>query len=163
MEACSYHLARCFDEHARLRPDHPFDNRSAWRTIFDPKVTSNLCSAPLVVLPSMISVYLSAMDGTGQVERDLGALSNILAKHSGPGDLDGDMVPWCVEVYLDGPAQEADLAVRPPGQHSGDVQESELALQATQFTEECARLWLQHHGRRFRLYRTKPRPPGSAK
>ena len=75
--------------------DGDFDNRDVWRKMFAPGFVARACSAPLAVLPEAVSIYLSAMDSTGQVERDLGRLSNILAKHSGPLDED----PAGVEIY----------------------------------------------------------------
>lgn len=134
-----------------------FDNRAQWRKIFDSVVVAQMSSVPMSVLPTLVSIYLCSMDGTGQVERDLGSLSNILSKHSGPTDQDGELASYTLEVLLDGPQDESGFAeVDKGGQR---VEDEAGALRPTDLTRSCARLWVALHGRRFRIYR--PRQKGS--
>ena len=87
--------------------------------------------------------------------------------HSGPVDDDAQLISACLEVLLDGPQSETDLAYHLVGK--GASPESTTihpsCLVATDFTRQCARLWVDLRGRRFRVYRpgngTKPGPkPG---
>lgn len=154
LDACARHLAPP-DE-----ADPQFDNRATWRKIFEPEVAGRISANPLAVLPTLVRIYLCAMDGTGQVERDLGSLANLLGKHSGPMDEDGVLASALVEVLVDGPQTESDLATR--REVHTDALDPDIFLEPTAFTRRCAELWVAKHGRRFALYKTRaatPRPP----
>jgi hypothetical protein len=87
------------------------------------------------VLPHLLPVYLSAMDSTGQVERDLGKPAHILEVHSGPLDDDGEVASWLME--LGRPVGEEELATRfVQGDHSG------VTLLPTDFPRERGALWV---------------------
>ena len=65
------------DTAPQLIAGKPVDNRAAWSTVLDAS------SAPsrfgqLTVVPSLIRVYIAALDGTPRVERDLGQLARVL-------------------------------------------------------------------------------------
>ena len=138
-----------------------FDNRTEWRKILDSDVAAQIYSVPMSVLPTLVSIYLCAMDGTGQVERDLGRLSNILSKHSGPTDQDGELASYTLEVLLDGPQDESGFAeVDEAGQR---VDDDAGALRPTDLTRSCARLWVALHGRRFGLYRPRQKKSQGSK
>jgi hypothetical protein len=131
-------------------------NASNWVKVLRPGFSSEV--GRLEVLPHLLPVYLSAMDSTGQVERDLGKLAHILEVHSGPLDEDGEVVAWLMEVHVDGPVGEEELATRfVEGDNSG------VTLLPTDFTRECGGLWVGEFGRRFRQCARPKRASGSQK
>ena len=128
----------------------PPDNRVAWAQVLKPGFLeeNDSCRA----LTPMLLRYLSAMDSTCGIERDLGALTHVLQAHKGPIDDDGLTIGHCLEVMLDGPLTEDALAT-----HAGGS-EHEASLIPSDFMRACAALWLDIHGRRFRIYKAGRKP-----
>ena len=143
------------------------DNRLVWAQAVD----EGMCSAGVSDLARW---YIALIDGTGAVERCLGQLVNVLQQHVGPLDKDGSTVAAAVEVSLEGPACEEELIVRdssslqiaggvsPDGGSGGlacrleaERRTDSTAWSMTPFTQRCAELWVAHHGRRFRVYKSK--------
>jgi len=144
------------------------DNRELWSQTLSRRwwLSHGPHNGPLVVghashFGRLVCFYLSVTDGTGKVERQLGSLLSILNKHDGPMDEDGKTVSALMDVHLDGPQTEAgmftcDGAERPPAvpprssrRHGRHLPAESRGLQFTKFSRECARLWIQLHGRRF--------------
>ena len=132
------------------------DNRKVWARVLDPDFARRQTTAGRFhALPNMVRIYLSAQDCTGGLERNLGTLKALLACHSGPLDEDGHRASELMEVYLNGPKSEEEIACRPQGVGefgSGPQNVGEVSLVPTDFTRQCVELWVQHHGRRFRMY-----------
>ena len=97
-------------------------------------------------LPLCIRFYVAVEDGTSNVERSLGRLEDVLEKHCGPLEDSGATAAHCLELNVDGPRTESEIAVRldPRG-----------PLVLTDFGRECAQLWVQQHGRRFSCYQKR--------
>ena len=141
-------LRLCVDVDTR----EPKDNRVVWEQVLRPGFLS--AGETIETLGAMLHIYLAATDSTCGVERDLGALTRVLKQHAGKWDEEGATISFCTEVLLDGPISEEGLGCRP----GEDAHESQL--EATDFTRECARLWVDMRGRRFRVYKTGGRPCG---
>ena len=163
LEACAWVLVA--DERTRRAAAPPgdkaarlLDNRILWSRTLDPAFLRRVrSSGEFKVLPGMVSIYLGCDDGTGQVERNLGSLRAVLDAHTGPLDEAGDTISWLVDIHLDGPSDESGLAVKPQLDYAEPHDESILVdvdsrLQSTEFTRSCVDLWVQLHGRRFRVY-----------
>ena len=143
----------CATEEEHLRGGRPRDNREVWSQVLASDFRGPNDVGVNVLLP-MLCVYICATDSTCGVERDLGALTRVLAQHAGPLDDDATTIAFCTEVLLDGPDYETGLATNAGG--SGHV----TSLIPSEFTCECARMWVDHHGRRFCVYKKKlGRPP----
>ena len=134
------------------------DYRSVWVQALQPNFRPSLGAG----VGELIRIYMAALDGTCGVERDLGVLTRVLQAHSGPTDEDGHTMSHCVELLLDGPVAATEIAVSPVTGKVGAVGESpsKHVLLPTEFSRECARLWVRHHGRRFRIYRRPDRLAG---
>ena len=170
LESVAYVL--CRQEATRLEGGVPCDNRAAWgRVTTKSFATQHATSGAYSVLPDLVSVYISCMDGTGGIERSLGVLARILDAHVGPLIEDGKTASDLYEVLADGPAQESDLASPPivmvggkavaaPGNYFED---HAAHLTATDFTRKCALMWVKMHGRRFSIYSTTRKPGPRAK
>ena len=91
----------------------------------------------------LVGFYLSLKVNTTTLERDLGDLLTQLSAHSGPLSSDGSTVASIMEINVKGPRSEEEFFYRAEGQDSG-------LLYPTEFGRLCAKLWLQHFGRRFR-------------
>ena len=108
----------------------------AWRARYCPKITwSDQCDL-------LVGFYLSLKVNTTTLERDLGELLSQLFAHSGPLSSSGSTIASIMEVNAEGPRCEEQLFFRTDG-IAGQ-------LHPTAFAELCAKLWLQHFGRRFR-------------
>ncbi|CAE7204721.1 unnamed protein product [Symbiodinium natans] len=133
---------------SRCRKDQ--DCRPAWRTVL---------SGSLEALKPSVRLYLCVLDGECSVERDLSQLRSFLQECKGPLDLEGVTVGHLLELRLDGPQREEEIAV----QASVAAVESSCglqfagcaALQMTDFTRSCQELWIEWFGRRFRSYRKR--------
>ena len=144
-------------------------------------------------LRHLVYWYLSMLDNTGVVERDLGALLRSHVQHLGLG---ADVLQDVLLVFLDGPLAEEEIvtsavldehhessAACPAGNikdfdalltHADRVLQrayatpgQEYNLRMTPFTEECTREWVQRHGRRFsrssKLQSSRPVPTSRKK
>ena len=145
LASCAALLPR--DERERRSQGTVLDNRAVWARILDENFATQLARR-ITIVPQLVRIYLCAVDGTGQVERDLGGLRKILDSHVGLLDEDGETISWLAEVYADGPTTETELGTR----LEASVPDGPVALEATDFTRACAEMWLEIHGRRFRLY-----------
>ena len=171
LEACAWALVGAERERLAASPGSTdlLDNRILWSRVFDPDFVKRVrANGELHVVPVLIRIYVSADDGTGQVERNLGKLKTVLEAHSGSTDEDGHTIAWLTDILLDGPEDETGLAVRASAQElsGGQVVPADITvdvdstLQPTEFTRSCCELWITLHGRRFRVY--APRPTGDA-
>lgn len=141
-------------EKGRFASGTPRDNRVVWAQVLKPCFLQENDST--LALTPMLHRYLATMDSTCGIERNLGSLAQVLQEHKGPIDDDGLTIAHCLEVLLDGPLTEDDLAVH------ADSSRHDSSLVPSDLLRECAALWLDHHGRRFRVY--KPgRKPGPKK
>jgi hypothetical protein len=123
------------------------DYRTIWVQALRPDFGINVSRVHVV-----IRIYMAALDGTCGVERDLGSLRRVLDAHAGPLDEDGCTISHCMDVFLDGPASRNEVAMGPQGVvESGGC--DNIILLPTDFSRECARLWVSAHGRRFMTYK----------
>ena len=159
LEGCAILLLR--QEADRRKDGNYLDNRILWARTLEASFLKSVSSfGRMRVMPELVPIYLSAMDGTGEVERGLGSLLRVLEAHSGPLSEDGEVASALTEVLLDGPADEAGLGTRPDILRecgSAGVRDVDVALQATGLTRAFASEWLATHGRRFRVYAGKPK------
>ena len=133
------------------------DNRRAWSWYCQPVFRSRY--APKVrwsdEADMLVGFYLSLKINTTTLERDLGDLLSQLSAHSGPLSSDGSTVASIMEINVEGPRSEEEFFYRAEGQVTG-------LLYPTEFGRLCAKLWLQHFGRRFRyVYKSKVHSPKS--
>ena len=140
----------CDVEKTHLDAGKPRDNRVAWAQVLQPGFLH--ANDSIATMGPMLHIYLAASDSTCGVERDLGALTRVLHAHSGHTDEDGTSISHCTEVLLDGPVSEEGVGFR-----RGAV-EHHCELIPTDFTIECARLWVDLQGRRFRVYQPGRKP-----
>ena len=146
----------CEVEASHLNAGAPRDNRIAWAQVLEPGFLDEN-DACTTLLP-MLKTYLVASDSTCGVERDLGSLTRVLAAHAGPTENGGETIADLVEVLLDGPSDETELAESPKVEaeasqgvvHQGVIHES--LLQPTDLCREFARMWVDSQGRRFNRY-----------
>ena len=137
-------------EKHHLESGKPRSNRAVWAQVLKPGFLdeNDLCRE----LKPMLHKYLVTMDSTCGIERDLGALTQVLQEHKGPIDDDGLAIGHCLEVMLDGPATEQEFATHADGSRH------DSALVPSDLMRECAALWVDLHGRRFQIYKAGRRP-----
>ena len=137
-------------EKHHLESGKPRSNRAVWAQVLKPGFLdeNDLCRE----LKPMLHKYLVTMDSTCGIERDLGALTQVLQEHKGPIDDDGLAIGHCLEVMLDGPATEQEFATH------ADSSRHDSALVPSDLMRECAALWVDLHGRRFKIYKAGRRP-----
>ena len=120
---------------------------SAWRSRYAHQVSwSEHCDA-------LIAFYLCLKINTTTLERDLGLLLSHLNSHAGPTDPTGGSIASIMEVRMEGPQTEE--AFFAPADAAGGP------LKPSEFGRLCAKLWVQHFGRRFR-YKYKEKGPEAA-
>ena len=122
-------------EHSNRKSEHmpgsqSVDNREIMARWLEPAhVDRYFPGETFRALPSCIRFYIAMEDGTANVERSLGGVAKALEKHSGPVDDSGSLVADALELKLDGPREESEIAVRiDPGG----------PLTLTDFGRECA-------------------------
>ena len=91
---------------------------------------------------TLVAFYLCLKINTTSLERDLGLLLTHLTAHSGPTDPTGGSIASILEVRMEGP-QSPEEFFAPADMPGGP-------LTPTEFGHLCAKLWIQHFGRRFR-------------
>ena len=101
-------------------------------------------------LPSFIKYYLGFQDSSTCAERSLGRMTKY-DQQSGPLEQDGVTLSGLLQVDLDGPQQIEDLAKR--SIINEDAASRNVFLEPTTFSLGAARIWKEHHGRRFNLYK----------
>ena len=136
--------ARALTRHAAAQASKTHakvDNRVAWSWLLRPRMRQEICSTLQwsAELQMLIAFYVSMVEGTGDVERQLGRMVTILKEHSGPLREDGETVHALLEVQLDGPRKESDIFYKDDGG----------PWHMTEFGRECQSLFIQLHGRRF--------------
>ncbi|CAE6934355.1 unnamed protein product [Symbiodinium natans] len=140
------------------------DSRPCWRRVLRGEQLPG-CQSRFQVLQEAVAFYVSVQDGECSVERDLAQLRELLKHHEASLDERGVCAAMLLELRLDGPRQESDLALRLSGEEVAQDAEAALldpfaladkaVLKMTSFTRRCAQLWIQHHGRRFRCYKER--------
>ena len=83
-------------------------------------------------------------------ERSLGRMTKHYDQHSGPLQQDGVTLSGLLQVDLDGPQQIEDLAKR---SIINEDASRNVFLEPTTLSLGAARIWKEHHGRRFNLYK----------
>ena len=119
-------------------PDPTVDNRCLWARLLSLPAEA-AAQQPALRSELLVRFYLSLTDGTGEVERLLGRHAAFLARH-GPGALS----EACVEIATEGPADETGL---------GTPRDGRLLL--TDFSRQCAQLWVALRGRKFGSYKQR--------
>lgn len=118
-----------------------FDNRHAWRQYLrDHRVSERL--------KLLIDYYLSIKDSSSDLESNLSVLIDVYQKHCGPLQRDGLTLEGLLEIRLDGPKDESELACR-------SAHKNGVLLKPSAWTQDLATIWLQRHGRRFGLYKLR--------
>lgn len=144
--------------HAAARSPVILDYRAVWSLVLDPKwrCQRGLQLQSKVGIELLISFYLSTKDGTSTVERQLGTLTDILQKHDGSLAKDGSTAEALTEVCVDGPQEEQEVFGKASGgQHTAS--NTRPQWQFTEFSRQCADLYISHFGRRFACtYNTHP-------
>ena len=129
---CRAHVAPTTPQHVR--------NRAIWAAALastqgpDPMYGAS----ELLWAEPAIRFYFSYRDGTGDVEHLLGHHTKFEGSHPDSDQVD-DSAEICLELKAEGPQHEEDIAAQGPGG----------MLLMTDFSRECARLWLAIFGRRF--------------
>ena len=135
------------------------DNRPLWARVLGMGAPLKSIQKAWECLPDLVCLYLSVLDGECGVERDLAHLRNILSEHSGPLDEDGLCASDLLEVCLDGPACEEEVAKKASVTCLSEAlpfeSSKEHTLLLTDFTRACSEMWVRMHGRRFRCYRVR--------
>ena len=130
-----------------------FDNRTVWNRLLDRKVLATEFLARLskfTVLPVMIRIYNSVLDGECQIERDIGMTKRF---ETGDDNLLDDLL---VLTGHGGPRGPEDIAkISSCG-----------AMEATEWTERCVRKWRTFYGQRYGIdlsQRKRPVNQGTSK
>ena len=118
-----------------------FDNRTVWAKFLDPLFIERHFPdrVKLQVVPELVRIYMSYLDGECDVERDLATMRAFLRDAGGCND---SFIEDLVVLYTDGPSNCRELAT--PASGGG--------LEPTAFTRSCGIAWLQLYGRRLAIY-----------
>ena len=166
----------------KVKSESGAHNKELWSLVLTNAVPN---AEPSADVRRILEWYLSVTDSTGNLERNLGRMVQVLDVHNHIFDEDGRHLSALIELDLDGPASEEEIArkvvvaarfgdVTPAGDtdvlllERALTPEAELVLKATPFTHRCAELWLAHHARRFGCYKKRsavvrgPRPATDA-
>ena len=123
--------------------DADLEYRLAWRAAMH----ASGFPAPMI---KVVRFYLATWDGTGAIERGLGADDAIQNAHVGRrarNDLDADVYSALLEMNLDGPQTEPEMFIASastPG-----------VFHLADFSRACAQQWVLQHGRRFTCYKVR--------
>ena len=113
-----------------------FDNRTVWNRLLDRKVLATEFLARLstfTVLPVMIRIYNSVLDGECQIERDIGMTKRFDTEDD---NLLDDLLVLTGHGGPRGPEDVAKIS-------------SWGAMEATEWTERCVRKWRVFYGQRY--------------
>lgn len=127
------------------------DNHLMWARVLG-KGKPVPCAASLETLPALVCWYLSILDGECGVERDLASLRLLLQEHEGSLDEDGRCAADLLELHLDGPKTEAEVALRASVE---SLEESKATLLLTDFSRRRCEVWTRLYGKRFRSYKKR--------
>ena len=120
-----------------------FDNRLVWAKFLDKSFVEKAFPgrvAPFIVLPTLLRVWLSILDGESQVERDLGFLRGFQKAAKGRGQ--EDLLEDLLLLKLSGPQT---------GEEAGGA-----------FSVQCVELWRKHIvSSAVRRARRTPRQPAA--
>ena len=134
------------EKERRRRSDRELvDNRLVWADAFAASQRQN--PSPLADFEQLVAFYVALTDGTGNIERYLGAHASFLKHHEGQVSDESDMCEVCLEIAKEGPQAEEALFTKDK-QHPG-------VLLLTDFSRRCAVLWRSLHGRRFACYKQR--------
>jgi hypothetical protein len=150
LETAAHAVDRAFGP--RFEPD----NRCMWALVLSPEYSAE--NGPIVALHRAVQFYISVADGSCDLERALGTMTNIMDKHDGPLSEDGVTTWALVELAIDGPQNEAEVFVQAsqPADLSAAVEaKDDVMLRFTDFSRICAQRWVRQHGRRFGIYATR--------
>ena len=140
---------RFVETERRRRTDRDLlDNRLVWADAFAASQRQN--PSPLADFEQLVAFYIGLTDGTGNIERYLGAHASFLAHHAGSKAAmseDSDMCEICLEIAKEGPQTEEALFTKDE-RHPG-------VLLLTDFSRRCAQLWRGLHGARFGCYKQR--------
>ena len=123
---------------------HPwFDNRPVWAKLLDKTFVERAFRgrvAPFTVLPTLLRVWISILDGESQVERDLGFMREFVRK--GKSRSDDRLLEDLLLLKIAGPKSAEEVRGR--------------------FAYRCAELWRWHHGSApMQRKRRTPRQPAA--
>ena len=121
-------------------PDADLVYRLAWRAAMH----AAGFPAPMI---KVVRFYLATWDGTGAVERGLGADAALQNAHVGQharNDVDAEVYSALTEMHSDGPQTEPEMFTSTDG-----------VLHLTDFSRACAQQWVLRHGRRFTCYKVR--------
>ena len=119
------------------------DNRRAWSRLYDAGFMSRFDNRieRIELLPTLVAVYNSVLDGECQVERDLGAVLALSREHT---NLANDGLSDLLTLSASGPK-------------SCDCFGNVISGSITEHTKKCLRLWRRIHGCRYGTYDVKGR------
>ena len=144
-------LMRIYEKELRAQTDAPasggdhtwFDNRKVWAKLLDVVFLEKVFPrrvAPFILLPTMVRVWLSILDGEAQVERDLGFMRGFA--RAGKGRSHDLLLEDLLILFVNGPK-------------TGEEVRGEFAVQ-------CVDLWRRHHGNAAVHYKRRtPRQPAA--
>ena len=146
----AHHLLAIHD--TAMKGDGEIDNLSAWREAFSDDFAQKIkMDGKQRALPSFIKYYLGFQDPSTCAERSLGRMTKHYDQPSGPLQQDGVTLSGLLQVDLDGPQQVEDLAKR--SIINEDAASRHVFLEPTTLSLGADRIWKEHHGRRFNLYK----------
>ena len=130
------HRTRLMFERPRRSSKVVLDHRVSWALALS-EIAQN---HPWVDVP--VRAYLAWIDGTGSVERGLGAHTAVLASHTGKrSETPKDYIEMVTEMRWDGPKDANDILCEGAGGEPSPV--------VCVFAKDCAALWIRIRGRRF--------------
>ena len=140
-----------YEKELRAQKDAPasggdytwFDNRPVWAKFLDKSFVKSAFPgrvAPFSVLPTLLRVWLSILDGEAQVERDLGFMRGF--SKAGKGRSDDQLLEDLLILKVNGPKTGEEVGGK--------------------FAVQCVELWRKHHGRAaVHRQRRTPRQPAT--
>jgi len=144
-------LPRLYEKELRAQTDAPasggdhtwFDNRKVWAKLLDVLFLEKVFLgrvAPFIILPTLVRVWHSILDGEAQVERDLGFMRGF-AK-AGKGRSHDLLLEDLLILFMNGPKVGEEVRGR--------------------FAVQCVDLWRSHYGNAAVHYKRRtPRPPAA--
>ena len=123
--------------------DHTwFDNRPVWSRLLDKSFLDHVFPGRVVaftVLPKLLRIWMSLLDGESQVERDLGLMRAFMTV--GRGRSNDDLVDDLIMLKINGPKTTDEVLGK--------------------FSVQCVELWRRNHACIVRRRQTKARQPAA--